>query len=223
MQKKTGNFIVTGIWVILFILFTVLIQIVDVHTIGPKSSSVGFASINGPIHEFLGVHTLWYSITYWLGFVPLSTAGIFAAVGLKQLIQRKSLLKVDKSIIALGVFYTAVILVYRELQADSHRRISGSIVSFFPYHAGVLFYGRRNAGMRLTGEEQKNKRHRQGGFHHHHGSDGNRQAGFRRTLVYGYYRRPVNQRRADYGIVFCFIDASGKTHKKGQAETCIVY
>lgn len=112
MQKKTGNFIVTGIWVILFILFTVLIQIVDVHTIGPKSSSVGFASINGPIHEFLGVHTLWYSITYWLGFVPLSTAGIFAAVGLKQLIQRKSLLKVDKSIIALGVFYTAVILVY---------------------------------------------------------------------------------------------------------------
>ena len=43
MQKKTGNFIVTGIWVILFILFTVLIQIVDVHTIGPKSSSVGFA------------------------------------------------------------------------------------------------------------------------------------------------------------------------------------
>ena len=98
MQKKTGNFIVTGIWVILFILFTVLIQIVDVHTIGPKSSSVGFASINGPIHEFLGVHTLWYSITYWLGFVPLSTAGIFAAVGLKQLIQRKSLLKVESSI-----------------------------------------------------------------------------------------------------------------------------
>lgn len=112
MQKKTGNLIITGVWVILFILFTVLIQTMDVHTIGPKSSSVGFASINGLVHEFLGVHTLWYSITYWLGFVPLSTAGIFAAVGLKQLIQRKSLFKVDKSIIALGVFYLVTILVY---------------------------------------------------------------------------------------------------------------
>lgn len=112
MQKKTGNFMITLMWVILFILFTVLIQTVDVHTIGPKSSSVGFATINGIVHEFLGVHRLWYSITYWLGFIPLSTAGIFAVIGLKQLIQRKSLFKVDKSIIALGVFYIVTILVY---------------------------------------------------------------------------------------------------------------
>ncbi len=112
MQKKTGNFIITGIWVILFILFTVLIQTVDVNAIGPKDSSVGFASINGLVHEFLGVHRLWYTITYWLGFIPLSTAGVFAVIGLMQLVQRRSLLKVDKSIIALGIFYGVTIIVY---------------------------------------------------------------------------------------------------------------
>ncbi len=112
MQKKTGNFIITGIWVILFILFTVLIQTVDVNAIGPKDSSVGFASINGLVHEFLGVHRLWYTITYWLGFIPLSTAGVFAVIGLMQLVRRRSLLKVDKSIIALGIFYGVTIIVY---------------------------------------------------------------------------------------------------------------
>ena len=112
MQKKTGNFIITGIWVILFILFTVLIQTVDVNAIGPKDSSVGFASINGLVHEFLGVHRLWYTITYWLGFIPLSTAGVFAVIGLMQLVQRRSLLKLDKSIIALGIFYGVTIIVY---------------------------------------------------------------------------------------------------------------
>jgi membrane-associated phospholipid phosphatase len=112
MQKKTGNFIITGIWVILFILFTVLIQTVDVSAIGPKDSSVGFASINGLVHEFLGVHRLWYTITYWLGFIPLSTAGVFAVIGLMQLVRRRSLLKVDKSIIALGIFYGVTIIVY---------------------------------------------------------------------------------------------------------------
>ncbi len=112
MQKKTGNLIITGIWALLFILFTVLVQTVDVHTIGPNSSSVGFASVNALVHEKLGVHRLWYSITYWLGFVPLSTAGIFAVIGLMQLVRRKSLFKVDKSIIALGVFYAATIGVY---------------------------------------------------------------------------------------------------------------
>ncbi len=112
MRKKTGNFIISGVWVILFVVFTVLVQVLDVHSIGPKSSSVGFATVNAMVHESLGVHDLWYSITYWLGFVPLSTAAVFAVVGLIQLIKRRSLFKVDKSIIALGIFYAVTIGVY---------------------------------------------------------------------------------------------------------------
>lgn len=112
MQKRTGNFIITGIWALLFILFTILVQIIDVDAIGPKDSSVGFASVNGLVHEFLGVHNLWYTITEWLGYIPLATAAVFAVVGLIQLIQRRSLLKVDKSIIILGVFYMITMIVY---------------------------------------------------------------------------------------------------------------
>lgn len=112
MRKRTGNFIICGIWVILFILFTVLVQILDVHTIGPKSSSVGFATVNAMVHDMIGVHDLWYSITYWLGFVPLSTAAVFAVIGLIQLIKRRSLFKVDTSIIVLGIFYAVTVAVY---------------------------------------------------------------------------------------------------------------
>ena len=112
MRKKTGNFIITGIWVVLFIAFTVLVQVLDVHSIGPQSSNVGFATVNSLVHEFLGVHDLWYTITEWLGFIPLSTAAVFAVIGLLQLIQRRSLFKVDASIIVLGIYYAIVIGVY---------------------------------------------------------------------------------------------------------------
>lgn len=112
MRKRTGNFIITGIWVVLFIVFTVLVQVLDVHSIGPQSSNVGFATVNSLVHEFLGVHDLWYTITEWLGFIPLSTAAVFAVIGLLQLIQRRSLFKVDASIIVLGIYYAIVIGVY---------------------------------------------------------------------------------------------------------------
>ena len=112
MRKRTGNFIITGIWILLFIVFTVLVQVLDVHSIGPQSSSVGFATVNSMVHELVGDHDLWYSITSWLGFVPLATALVFAVVGLLQMIQRRSLFKVDTSIIVLGIFYVITIAVY---------------------------------------------------------------------------------------------------------------
>ena len=149
MQKKTGNLIITGIWVMLFILFTVLVQTVDVHTIGPKSSSVGFASVNALVHEKLGVHRLWYSITYWLGFVPLSTAGIFAVIGLIQLVRRKSLFKVDKSIFALGVFYIVnyrPILINGYLEASypsSHTMLACCFMAAAMLECGMLVKDRR--------------------------------------------------------------------------------
>jgi len=58
------------------------------------------------------LHLLLYTITDWLGLVPIGTAFCFAILGLVQWVMRKSLLKVDKSILALGVFYLIVIAVY---------------------------------------------------------------------------------------------------------------
>ena len=95
-----------------FILWTVLVRFVDVRAIGPEGSSVGFATLNGFVHELTGVNWFLYIVTDWLGLVPIAVAIGFAVLGLVQLIQRKSLWKVDHSILALGVFYIVVMAVY---------------------------------------------------------------------------------------------------------------
>ena len=53
-----------------------------------------------------------YTITDWLGLVPIFVALGFAVLGLVEWIGRKSLFKVDKNILALGGFYIVVIAVY---------------------------------------------------------------------------------------------------------------
>ncbi len=95
-----------------FILWTVAITILDVHAIGPNDSLVGFATFNGFFHKLTGVHMEIYAITDWLGLIPLCFALGFAILGLVQLIQRKSFLKVDYSILVLGGFYILVIASY---------------------------------------------------------------------------------------------------------------
>lgn len=95
-----------------FVLWTVLVSLVDVRGIGPKGSSVGFAGLNGYVHELTGVNFLLYTITDWLGLVPIATAFGFALLGLAQWIKRKSLWKVDRSLLTLGGFYIAVLAAY---------------------------------------------------------------------------------------------------------------
>ena len=95
-----------------FALWTLLVRLVDVRTIGPEGSSVGFARFNEFVHKLTGVNLVLYTITDWLGLVPIAVAFGFAIFGLIQLIKRKSLWKVDHSILALGVFYIVVMAAY---------------------------------------------------------------------------------------------------------------
>ena len=113
MEKKNKKRLVLGAGlVVVFVLWTVLVCFVDVRTIGPEGSSVGFATLNGFVHELTGVNWLLYTVTDWLGLVPIAVALGFAILGLVQLIKRKSLWKVDHSILALGVFYIVVMEAY---------------------------------------------------------------------------------------------------------------
>lgn len=95
-----------------FIVWTLLVRFIDVKAIGPSSSSVGFATLNGFVHNLTETNLLLYKITDWLGLVPIFVALCFAVLGFVQLIKRKSLLKVDYDILALGIFYIAVMAVY---------------------------------------------------------------------------------------------------------------
>ena len=112
-MKRNKTILLTSIALfIAFALWTALICIVDVSPIGPNNSMVGFATLNKAVHSLTGVNMTLYVITDWLGLVPIITAFCFAVLGLIQLIKRKSILRVDRSIIALGIFYIAVITTY---------------------------------------------------------------------------------------------------------------
>ncbi len=113
MEKKNRKLFWVGVGLLAaFVLWTVLVRFVDVRAIGPEGSSVGFATLNGFVHELTGVKWLLYTVTDWLGLVPIAVVFGFAILGLAQLIKRKSLWKVDHSILALGVFYIVVMAVY---------------------------------------------------------------------------------------------------------------
>ena len=113
MEKKNSRLFWVGVGLLaVFVLWTVLIRFVDVEAIGPRQSSVGFATLNGYIHNLTGVNMSLYIITDWLGLVPIGVAFGFAVLGIVQCIKRKSLLKVDQSILTLGGFYIVVMAVY---------------------------------------------------------------------------------------------------------------
>ena len=113
MKKKSRRLFFVGVSLLAaFVLWTVLIRFVDVQAIGSQESSVGFATLNGFVHNITGVNVSLYVITDWLGLVPIGVAFGFAVLGLVQWIKRKSILKVDRSILVLGGFYTVVVAVY---------------------------------------------------------------------------------------------------------------
>ena len=111
-MKKNQNLLAGTFLLVGFAVWTFLIQMVDVQPIGPNGSSVGFAMLNGWFHQLTGVHWTLYILTDWLGLVPIFVCLIFAGVGFVQLVQRKSLFKVDLDIILLGVYYVLVIFCY---------------------------------------------------------------------------------------------------------------
>ena len=98
--------------IILAVIYTILVKIIDVAPIGPNNSEVGFSKINGFFHNLLGSNMTIYKITEILGIIPLLMAGIYAIIGLVELIKRKSLTKVDYEIYALAGLYVVVLGLY---------------------------------------------------------------------------------------------------------------
>lgn len=106
-MKDKKLFSVGLILIAVFVFWTILILTVDVQPVGVNGTVVGFATLNCSFHNMTIYH-----ITDWLGLVPLFCCMIYGAVGLVQLLQRKSLLKVDIDILLLGVYYVIVIFGY---------------------------------------------------------------------------------------------------------------
>ena len=113
MKQNKKKRLWTGIrFLAAFLLWTALIRCVDVQAVGPTGTKVGFAAFNLWFHHLTGVHMTMYTITDWLGLVPIVICLCFGAVGLIQMVRRRSLLRVDPDILLLGLYYILVILAY---------------------------------------------------------------------------------------------------------------
>ena len=106
-QKIRLRFLAAAAVLAAFALFTLAVCTVDVQPIGPEGSPVGFAKVNGAFHALTGVHWALYTLTDWLGLVPVAVG-----LGLKQWLCRKSLAKVDRSLFVLAGYYVVVLVAY---------------------------------------------------------------------------------------------------------------
>lgn len=111
-MKRSKYIILAVITTIVSIVYTYLVKNIDVKAIGPNNTKVGFASLNNSFRLLVGSHMKVYKITELLGLLILLIVGIYALVGLYQLIKRKSLFKIDREIIILGVFYILMFGTY---------------------------------------------------------------------------------------------------------------
>ncbi len=113
MKKTKGKlFGIAGMLLTAFVLWTVAICRIDVQPIGPNGSSVGFAGLNGWVHDLTGVHMGLYVLTDWLGLVPMGFVLGFAVLGMVQWMRRRKLFRVDRDILLLGGFYLLVLILY---------------------------------------------------------------------------------------------------------------
>lgn len=113
MKEKWRQDFVFGIsWIAAFALWTGLIQWVDVRPVGQNGTDIGFSTFNVWFHQLTGTHMGIYTITDWLGLVPVLICLCFGVLGLMQLVKRRSLRSLDIDIILLGIYYVLVVFAY---------------------------------------------------------------------------------------------------------------
>lgn len=111
-KNEKKSLLIGSIFIAMFTVWTVLILTVDVQPLGQNGTGIGFAAFNCWFHHFTGVNMVIYTITDWMGLVPVAICLSFAGIGLVQLIKRRSIFRVDADIMILGVYFVIVFLAY---------------------------------------------------------------------------------------------------------------
>ncbi len=128
-----------------FVLWTLLIRCVDVRAVGPEGTRVGFAALNLRLHALTGVHMTLYTLTDWLGLVPVFVCLCFGLLGLVQLVKRRSLRRVDPDLLLLGLYYLLILAAYLAFEAVpiNYRPIliEGRLEASYPSSTTLLVLG----------------------------------------------------------------------------------
>ena len=109
MNKKL---MFSAVLLILFVLLIALVLRVDVATVEATGKPMGLYGLNTTVHQALGTHMLLYKVTQYIGYFSLLVAACFGCYGIVQLIQRKSLKKVDRALWALAGLYAVTAILY---------------------------------------------------------------------------------------------------------------
>lgn len=91
---------------------TVMVAVVDVQPVGVEGTNIGFSSINTGFFNRFGESPTFYKISKIAGYLCFLTAGGFGCFFLLQLIQRKSLSKVDRNLTAMMMLFILTAALY---------------------------------------------------------------------------------------------------------------
>lgn len=92
--------------------FSLLAVVVDRAPIGPNGTSVGFSSLNGAFASTFGYNETMDTISDVMMVLAFVVVISFAAMGVRELVQKKSIAKVSKVLLGLGIIYAAVAVLY---------------------------------------------------------------------------------------------------------------
>lgn len=111
-MKNSTRFVTAGVFFLLFLALLFGVKFVDVKTIGPADTQIGFASLNGAVHDFFSINMTLKTVTDCLGYGALSLVAVFAVLGVVRLVSEKSFKKVEPQLYCLAGLYVALGAVY---------------------------------------------------------------------------------------------------------------
>lgn len=112
MNSAKRDFKRPVVMLLVTILFSVLTYVVDRKPIGYDGTSVGFSSINGLFAGSFGYNPVMDTLSDIAMYLSFLLVAVFACIGVMQLVKGKSLSKVNKVIIGLGILYVVVAVLY---------------------------------------------------------------------------------------------------------------
>ena len=147
-----------AILLLAFVVFTVIVSTCDVCKIDGAAAEVGLSKINEFFFARLHYNDVLYSISKYLGYALFLIIAYFGFLGLKQLIEKKSVFKVDKEILLFGgmcvvmlsiyVLFEKAIINYRPIIVDASEGIEASYPSSHTFlaiclcGAGIIMFGK---------------------------------------------------------------------------------
>jgi undecaprenyl-diphosphatase len=105
-------FLLAGCFAAAAAVLVLLLLSVDVAPIAAGDTNVGLSGLNRSIHEAVGVDMGMFRLSEILGYLSFGIAFVFLVLGALQTFRRKSLLRVDREILALGGLYLIGFVLY---------------------------------------------------------------------------------------------------------------